>query len=130
MPTRCDFNPNPLPLFLAEPEQAIRNVWTRAGLSFPEGEYYGWNGDSDRYCNSVDGKSRDALGELHGFAGRQIGAPAYPRSVGASSSIYGSGLAADRTGRADHRPPTKLLRPLKNPPAKVRRRIQSHHLKH
>ena len=33
MPTKRDFNPNPLPLFLAEPEQAIRNVWTRAVLS-------------------------------------------------------------------------------------------------
>jgi hypothetical protein len=33
MPTKRDFDSNPLPLFLAEPEPSIGKVWTRAVLS-------------------------------------------------------------------------------------------------
>lgn len=103
MPTKDGFNlDHPLPLFLADdPEQqGIGKAWDRAVIlsRVPPGEYFGCNGDSDRFRNSIGGKSRDALCGRHGFAGRQIGASAWHRSIDANNSIYRrcSGFAADR----------------------------------
>ena len=63
----------------------------------PQDEYFGGNGDSDRYRDSIDGKSGCARCERHGFVGRQIGASAWRRSVDVNNSINRrhSGFAAD-----------------------------------
>ena len=76
MPTKDDFSPDdPLPIFLFEvPKKPSGGLSGSLGQSRivanPQDEYFGCNGDSDRYRNSIGGKSNCALCERHGFAGR------------------------------------------------------------
>ena len=113
MATKDGFPPDDhFPLFLfehaEEPEQpGILKAWDRAVIAsrILKDRYFDCNGGGNRVRGSVGGKSSRAPCERHGFAGRQICASAWHRSVDANNSINRrrSGFAADNRGRADGR---------------------------